>query len=101
MDSIASASAQEMSRTGREDEYSAPMLLRHRVHEMLADRLSWVQYPDIRADLQRRRQRQPFFKYAMPLYQRFALLCFGLCLILIAAAMATVIGVCLWSLITA
>lgn len=30
------------------------MLLRHRIHEWFADRLSWVQYPNIRADMQRR-----------------------------------------------
>lgn len=33
------------------------MLLRHRIHEWLADRFDWVQYPNIRADTQRRMSR--------------------------------------------
>lgn len=33
------------------------MLLRHRIHEWFADRFEWVQYPNIRADTQRRVQR--------------------------------------------
>lgn len=33
------------------------MLLRHRIHEWLADRFEWVQYPNIRADTQRRAAR--------------------------------------------
>lgn len=39
------------------------MLLRHRAHEWLADRLPFMQYPNIRREMQRRAARGPVLSW--------------------------------------
>ena len=47
--------------------------LRYRVHEWLADRITWVQYPRIRPN-------SAAFKFKMPLLHRVALVLWGIAL---------------------
>jgi hypothetical protein len=58
------------------------MLLRHRIQEWFADRVSWVQYPDIR-NLQRQAVR---FKHSMPWEKRVGLALFGFVALLFSLA---------------
>jgi hypothetical protein len=66
------------------------MKLLHRLHEKLADRFTFIQYPDIRPADQRTREasRSPglHFKHAMPIEQRVGLVLVSL--VMLAAAIA-------------
>lgn len=60
------------------------MKLKHRIQDWLADRVSWVQYPDIRPvnPAARAASRTGFkFKHAMPLGKRLDLFLFSLLLL--------------------
>jgi hypothetical protein len=66
----------------------------HRAHELLADKISWVQYPNIR---ETRRQPKPdFFAHKMPIETRIGLAVFGLLTIAISLGMLTVLGFLAW-----
>ena len=68
------------------------MKLQHRIHEWMADRISWVQYPDLRPTnpAARAASRTGFrFKHAMPIGKRIDLFLLSLLLLLFGlAAMA-------------
>lgn len=62
------------------------MKLQHRIQDWLADRVSWVQYPDLRPlnPAARAASRTGFrFKHAMPLGKRIDLFLISLVLLLI------------------
>lgn len=63
------------------------MNLATRIHEWLADHVSWVQYPHVRAS--RATIHEP--ANGLPLEARFALFCFGI-IGVIVGAVGTVIG---------
>ncbi|WDZ97987.1 hypothetical protein Herbaro_09460 [Herbaspirillum sp. WKF16] len=65
------------------------MSLRYRAQEFLADRVSFIQYPDVRASDERGRLALPFrFVESMPWYTRAALICVGVATLLICSAAA-------------
>lgn len=68
----------------------------HRAQEWLADRVSWVQYPNVRAE----RPRSLFWKYEMPWYQRMALSVMGFGLIGVSVLALFFLGLLLWAAIT-
>ena len=62
------------------------MKLQHRIHEWMADRISWVQYPHIRpvsAASRAASRSGPHFKHAMPLGKRLDIFIFSLLLLMI------------------
>lgn len=73
------------------------MRLVTRAHEWLADHVSWVQYPDVRAE----RGRSLFWKYEMPWYQRMWLVVMGFGLIGFSAIAMFFLGVLFWAIFTA
>lgn len=73
------------------------MRLVTRVHEWLADHVSWVQYPDVRAG----NRRSLFWKYEMPWYQRMGLVVMGLGLIGVSAVALFFLGLLFWAAFTA
>jgi hypothetical protein len=80
------------------------MELLHRLHEKLADRFSFVQYPDIRPADQRTREasRSPglHFKHAMPIEQRVGLVLVSLVMLVVGLAGAAFAGLVLYSVIS-
>lgn len=58
-----------------------------RVHEWLADHVSWVQYPHVRAS--RKTMHEP--ANGLPLEARFALFCFGIIGVVVGTA-GTIVG---------
>ena len=66
--------------------------IRYRLHEWLADRLSWVQYPRqeylSRDAMPKRRLFQ--FKYQMPWWERLVLIQLGLLVLFVGAALLVV-----------
>lgn len=73
------------------------MRLVTRVHEWLADRVSWVQYPNVRAE----HGRSLFWKYEMPWYQRMGLVVMGLGLIGISVVALFFLGILFLAAVTA
>lgn len=73
------------------------MRLVTRAHEWLADRVSWVQYPNVRAE----HGRSLVWKYEMPWYQRMALVVMGVGLIGVSAIALFFLGVLFWAVLTA
>lgn len=73
------------------------MRLVTRVHEWLADHVSWVQYPNVRAE----HGRSLFWKYEMPWYQRMGLVVMGLGLIGISAVALFFLGILFLAAVTA
>lgn len=53
------------------------MRVRDRIQEWLADRVGWVQYPNIRM-ISTPQRRVPFFRYQMPASTRITLILLGL-----------------------
>lgn len=74
------------------------MLLRHRFQEWAADRVSWVQYPDIR---NLRETRRLMFTTQMPMGKRFALVVFGFAALSACAVGLFFIGLLAWAALTA
>ena len=73
------------------------MRLVTRVHEWLADHVSWVQYPNVRAE----QRRSLLWKYDMPWYLRMWLVVLGLWLIGFSAVVLFFLGVLFWAAFTA
>lgn len=73
------------------------MRLVTRAHEWLADHVSWVQYPNVRAE----NGRSFGWKYEMPWYQRMWLVVMGLGLIGFSAVALFFLGVLFWAIFTA
>lgn len=74
------------------------MLLRHRFQEWAADRVSWVQYPDIR---NMRNRPGLMFKTQMPWEKRMLLVVFGFAALAICAVGLFFLGLLFWAAITA
>lgn len=70
-----------------------------RIHCWFADRITWVQYPDVRP--LKRPARLPFFRNAMPLPVRLALVLFGVLAGLAALVMLAMLGLVIWAAVTA
>lgn len=65
------------------------------IQEKLADRVSFVQYPDIRPTDQRTRSASRtglYFKHAMPFGKRIDLLLLSICLLAVGLAALSVVG---------
>lgn len=73
------------------------MRLVTRAHEWLADHVSWVQYPNVRAE----HGRSLFWKYEIPWYQRMALAVMGFGLIGVSAIALFFLGVLFLAAFTA
>ncbi len=71
------------------------MKLTTRLHEWLADRFDWVQYPNIR----QAQPQQLRFKYKMPLLSRMALFGFSLVILLLASGALILFLVALYGLV--
>lgn len=69
-----------------------------RVHEWLADRISWVQYPNVQVT---EGTRSPFWAYEMPWYQRMGLVVMGMVLLGVCAIALFFLGVLFWAAVTA
>lgn len=68
------------------------MKLSIRLQEWLADRVSWVQYPEVRS--MQKRQKLFFWKHQMPAGQRIAMvLFFSMFVIVLAVAMIAFLAV--------
>jgi len=65
----------------------------YRVHEWLAERIAWVQYPQITLIA----PRKPFFKHQMPLSKRIDIFLFSLVLLLVALVFIGLIVVTLYA----
>jgi len=64
-----------------------------RAHEWLADRVSWVQYPNVRGP------KQPFFKHEMPIMNRVALALFGAGLVVVSLIALSMFCLLFWALL--
>jgi hypothetical protein len=67
-----------------------------RAQEWLADRVDWVQYPNVRTS----NQRSLFWKYEMPWYQRMALAVMGFGFIGVSLIALFFLGLLFWALVT-
>jgi len=76
----------------------ALMRLQHRAQEWLADRVSWVQYPNVR---QIGRKSPRFFRHAMPASTRITLALLGLMALFILIPAITAGGFFLYAIIGA
>jgi len=73
------------------------MLLRHRLQEWAANRVTWVQYPGIDPF----KRQTVFFRTAMPWEKRVGLVLFGVLALGACALVLAFIGLLLWALATA
>ena len=70
----------------------------HRLQEWAADRVSWVQYPDIRY---MRNRPGLMFKTQMPWEKRVALVVFGVTALAACAVALFLLGLLFWAIVTA
>jgi hypothetical protein len=75
------------------------MTYTERAQEWLADRVNWVQYPNINPT-HRKAQRLQFFKTEMPLATRVGLVLFGCVTLAICAVAMFFLGLIFWAVIT-
>jgi hypothetical protein len=70
-----------------------------RIHERLAERYRFIQYP--RQQYLPRQPRRAFFRHDMPLYLRFWLVIAGTVLVGISAVVITLVGLLAYAMVTA
>lgn len=66
------------------------------MHEWLADRISWIQYPGVSAAVA-----HPLFKWGMPWPTRMMLVLVGGLVLLLCAVALFFLGVLAWAAVTA
>lgn len=76
------------------------MKLRTRIHEWLADRLPWVQYPRIQPANARTRQASDVWAHSMYWPHRLGLALGGLALVVAGTALVVIAAFVAWSLFT-
>lgn len=76
------------------------MKLPIRIHEWLADRISWVQYPKIRPANRRTAQAATMFRYSMPWPYRVAMLVGAVALLAICAAVFVPLAAVAWGVMS-
>lgn len=69
--------------------------MKFRIHEWFAERVKWVQYPDVSTES------RPLFRTAMPWSTRILLALFGFIILVICAIALFFLGLLFWAVITA
>ena len=69
--------------------------MKFRIHEWLAERVKWIQYPGVSAET------RPLFRNAMPWSTRVLLVLFGSILLVVCAIALFFLGILGWAVITA
>lgn len=73
----------------------AILSFKFRVHEWLAERVKWIQYPNVSGN------QRPLFKTAMPWSTRILLVLFGFIILIVCAIALFFLGLLFWAVITA
>jgi hypothetical protein len=73
---------------------------KYRAHEWAADKFSWVQYPNVRAQSANAKVKAVRFQHAMPIGKRLDVAIFSFALLLVAVAVLGVVGIIGWALIS-